>query len=82
MGLSTLNFVIPNEVFPMKYRGKCFRMALFINRICSGLVSFSYPALSSEISPSGVFYMYSFISFVGIIFVYYPKLFYIFNYID
>ena len=33
----------------------------FINRICSGLVAFSYPALSSEISPSGIFYMYSFI---------------------
>ena len=52
----------------MKYRGKCFRMALFINRICSGLVAISYPALSSQISPSGVFNMYSFISLMRIIF--------------
>ena len=53
----------------MKYRGKCFRMAYFINRICSGLVAISYPAFSSQISPSEVVYMYSFISLMGIIFV-------------
>jgi SP family arabinose:H+ symporter-like MFS transporter len=70
LGLSTLAFIVPTEVFPMKYRGKCFGLAWFIDRITAAFVAFNYPALAHLITPSGVFCMYSGIALCGLIFVY------------
>ena len=43
LGLASLTYVIPTEVFPLEYRAKCVGLSLFINRLLSALVSFMYP---------------------------------------
>ena len=71
LGLSTLTFVIPAEIFPLRYRAKGFGLSWAVNRTVSGLTSSSYPVLSAEYGAPIVFLGYSLIALAGLLFVFY-----------
>ena len=70
LGLSTLTFVVPLEIFPLRYRAKGFGLGWALNRIVSGLVSASYPTLSDKFGAPSVFFVYGIIAFLSAVFIF------------
>mmetsp|Transcript_146809 Transcript_146809/g.256125 ORF Transcript_146809/g.256125 Transcript_146809/m.256125 type:complete len:465 (+) Transcript_146809:49-1443(+) len=69
LGLSTLAFVVPTEVFPLKYRARGTGVSWFINRITSSAVTISFMPAMSRLGDAGVFVFYSAVAFVGLFYV-------------
>mmetsp|Transcript_145225 Transcript_145225/g.253462 ORF Transcript_145225/g.253462 Transcript_145225/m.253462 type:complete len:487 (+) Transcript_145225:76-1536(+) len=69
LGLSTLAFVIPPEVFPTKYRARATGVGWFINRILSSFVAIIFLPARELIGAAGVFLFYSMVSVLGVFYV-------------
>lgn len=70
LGLSTLAFVIPAEVFPLKFRARATGVAWFLNRTTSSLVAITFLPACELVSVGGVFFFYSVVAFLGLFYVY------------
>jgi len=68
LGLSTLAFVIPAEVFPLRYRARCTGVAWCLNRFMSSFVATTFLSFSNVLGQAGVFYLYSTVAFLGLLY--------------
>lgn len=71
MGLGALTFLIISEIFPLRVRGIAVSSAIAVNWLLNSIVAFTFLPLSNLLGLAGVFWLYSGICLLGIIFVYF-----------
>jgi hypothetical protein len=70
-GIGAVTWVINSEIYPNGIRGRASSISTFFNWICNYFVSFSFLPLITNFGNSSTFMMYSVISILGFLFVYY-----------
>lgn len=71
IGIGPVCWVLTSEIFPLKVRAQASALGAVGNRLSSGLVAMSFLSMSEAISVAGVFFIFSAISALSIVFVYY-----------
>lgn len=71
LGSSSLVFVIPSEIFPMRYRAKCTGVAWMFNRFAAFITIFAFLPLANAITTAGVFGIFSVLGLLCLIFVFF-----------
>lgn len=71
ISLGPIAWLVISEIFPLEIRGKAMGIAIAANWICNILVSLTFLTLLEMLTPSYTFYLYAFISVLGLIFVYF-----------
>ncbi|KAJ3706531.1 hypothetical protein LUZ61_010236 [Rhynchospora tenuis] len=69
VGMGPICWVVSSEVFPLRLRAKASALGQVGARVSSGLISMSFLSLSRAISVSGVFFIFSVISAIAVVFV-------------
>ncbi|KAJ4759567.1 Major facilitator superfamily protein [Rhynchospora pubera] len=69
VGMGPICWVVSSEVFPLRLRAKASALSQVGARVSSGLISMSFLSLSRAISVSGVFFVFSIISAIAVVFV-------------
>ncbi|KAJ3671514.1 hypothetical protein LUZ60_007593 [Juncus effusus] len=69
VGMGPVCWVLSSEIFPLRLRAQASALGQVGGRVSSGIVSMSFLSLSRVISVSGVFFVFSAISFVSVVFV-------------
>ncbi|KAJ1702112.1 hypothetical protein LUZ63_001891 [Rhynchospora breviuscula] len=69
VGMGPICWVVSSEVFPLRLRAKASALSQVGARVSSGLISMSFLSLSRAISVSGVFFIFSVISAMAVVFV-------------
>ena len=70
VGQGPCTWVIISEVFPFRFRSKMTALAVFANRLTSGLVALSFLSLSGAVGSAGAFGAYACVSACHFAFVY------------
>jgi sugar porter (SP) family MFS transporter len=70
-GIGAVTWVINSEIYPNGIRGRASSISTFFNWICNYFVSFSFLFLLTNLGNSTTFMIYSVISILGFLFVYY-----------
>ena len=71
MGIGPGTHIVGTEVFPLMVRGRVFSIALAINRLVSGIVAIAFPIVAAAISVSATFAIFTGVTFLSVIFIYY-----------
>lgn len=69
ISLGPVAWLLISEIYPLHVRGKAMGAAIFANWACNYLVSSSFQGLVKLLTAPGTFWLYTFISLLGIIFV-------------
>ncbi|CAI9728524.1 proton myo-inositol cotransporter-like [Octopus vulgaris] len=69
-GMGPLPWTINSEIYPQWARGTCNSMATSVNWICNLLVSMTFLTLTDTITKYGTYWLFAFITGMGIIFVF------------
>ncbi len=69
ISLGPVAWLIISEIYPLQVRGKAMGIAIFANWACNYLVSSTFRDLLQYLGASGTFWLYTFISLLGILFV-------------
>lgn len=70
MGIGPICWVLTTEIFPLRLRSEAAALGAVGNWVCSGLVAMSFLSVSRAISMAGVFFIFSAISALAVLFVY------------
>ncbi|KAL0001898.1 hypothetical protein SO802_015679 [Lithocarpus litseifolius] len=70
VGIGPICWVLTTEIFPLRLRSQAAALGAVGNRVCSGLVAMSFLSVSRAISVAGVFFIFSAISALAVLFVY------------
>ncbi|KAL4620366.1 hypothetical protein ACB092_06G148900 [Castanea dentata] len=70
VGIGPVCWVLTTEIFPLRLRSQAAALGAVGNRVCSGLVAMSFLSVSRAISVAGVFFIFSAISALAVLFVY------------
>ena len=68
-GMGTVPWIVNSEIYPLKYRGICGRIAATANWISKLIVAQSFPTLTNAIGTSWTFLIFGVISVVALFFV-------------
>ncbi len=68
VGMGAITFVVASEIFPLPVRGKAMALAVFTNRLLSGVVALTFLSLVDAISYASTFWLFAAFSFVSTIF--------------
>ncbi|KAE8077602.1 hypothetical protein FH972_016154 [Carpinus fangiana] len=68
-GMGTVPWIVNSEIYPLKYRGICGRIAATTNWISKLIVAQSFPTLTNAIGTSWTFLIFGVISVVALFFV-------------
>lgn len=71
IGLGGGAYVLISEVFSNRCRAKGTALAFFMSRIVNGCVLFSFPLVIAAISIGGAFFVFSALTGLGFVFIYY-----------
>lgn len=70
VGIGPICWVLTSEIFPLRLRSQAAALGAVGNRVCSGVVAMSFLSVSRAISVAGVFFIFSAISALAVLFVY------------
>ena len=70
VGIGPICWVVTTEIFPLRLRAQAAALGAVGNRVCSGLVAMSFLSVSCTISMAGVFFIFSAVSTLAVLFVY------------
>ena len=70
VGIGPICWVLTTEIFPLRLRSQAAALGAVGNRVCSGLVAMSFLSVSHAISVAGVFFIFSAVSALAVLFVY------------
>nr|XP_023891756.1 probable polyol transporter 4 isoform X3 [Quercus suber] len=70
VGIGPICWVLTTEIFPLRLRSQAAALGAVGNRVCSGVVAMSFLSVSRAISVAGVFFIFSAISSLAVLFVY------------
>lgn len=70
VGIGPICWVLNSEIFPLRMRAQAVAIGAMGNRVCSGLVAMSFLSLSRAISVAGIFFTFSAVSALSVLFVY------------
>lgn len=70
VGIGPVCWVLTSEIFPLRLRAQAAALGAVGNRVCSGIVAMSFLSVSRAITVAGVFYTFSAISALSVVFVY------------
>lgn len=70
VGMGPICWVLTTEIFPLRLRAQATALGAVGNRVCSGLVAMSFLSVSRAISVAGVFFIFSAVSALAVLFVY------------
>lgn len=70
VGIGPICWVLTSEIFPLRLRSQAAALGAVGNRVCSGVVAMSFLSVSHTISVAGVFFIFSAISALAVLFVY------------
>ncbi|KAH7297132.1 hypothetical protein KP509_26G055200 [Ceratopteris richardii] len=68
IGWGPIAYVFSAEIFPLKHRSKALGCSMFVNRIVSGAVAFSFLTISQAITLTGTFSVFCVVTVISIIF--------------
>lgn len=68
VGMGAITFVVASEIFPLPVRGKAMALAVFVNRLLSGIVALTFLSLVDAVTYANTFYLFAVISFISTIF--------------
>lgn len=69
MGWGPIAYVISSEIFPLKHRSKALGWSMFVNRVVSGAVAFTFLSLSEAITLTGTFGVFCAITIISLVFI-------------
>uniref|UniRef100_A0A0L8HGE7 Major facilitator superfamily (MFS) profile domain-containing protein n=1 Tax=Octopus bimaculoides TaxID=37653 RepID=A0A0L8HGE7_OCTBM len=69
-GMGPLPWTINSEIYPQWARGTCNSLATSVNWICNLLVSMTFLTLTETITKYGTYWLFTFITGLGIVFVF------------
>lgn len=70
VGMGPICWVLSSEIFPLRLRAQASALGQVGGRVSSGLVSMSFLSVARVISVAGVFFIFSAVSVVSVVFVY------------
>uniref|UniRef100_A0A2P2NG45 Mannitol transporter family protein n=1 Tax=Rhizophora mucronata TaxID=61149 RepID=A0A2P2NG45_RHIMU len=70
VGIGPVCWVLTTEIFPLRLRAQAAALGAVGNRVCSGLVAMSFLSISRAISVGGIFFVFSAVSALSVVFVY------------
>lgn len=70
VGIGPICWVLTSEIFPLRLRSQAAALGAVGNRVCSGVVAMSFLSVSRAISVAGVFFIFSAVSALAVLFVY------------
>lgn len=68
VGMGAITFVVASEIFPLPVRGKAMALAVFINRLLSGVVALTFLSLVDAVTYAKTFYLFAAFSFLSTVF--------------
>jgi len=68
VGMGAITFVVASEIFPLPVRGKAMALAVFINRLLSGVVALTFLSLVDAATYANTFYLFAGFSFLSTVF--------------
>lgn len=71
LGLGGGGYVLISEVFSNRFRAKATGLAFFTSRLVNGGLLFAFPLVSAALSPGGAFFIFSALTGLGFIFMFY-----------
>ncbi|MCO5548220.1 hypothetical protein L7F22_001677 [Adiantum nelumboides] len=71
MGWGPIAYVISSEIFPLKHRSKALGWSMFVNRVVSGAVAFTFLSISEGITLTGTFTTFCATTIIAVIFITY-----------
>ncbi|ONK64024.1 uncharacterized protein A4U43_C07F21320 [Asparagus officinalis] len=71
VGMGPVCWVLTSEIFPLKVRAQASAFGAVGNRLSSGFVAMSFLSMSEAISVGGTFFIFSAISALSVVFVYF-----------
>ncbi|XP_059452163.1 probable polyol transporter 4 [Corylus avellana] len=69
VGIGPVCWVVTSEIFPLRLRAQAAALGAVGNRMCSGLVAMSFLSVSSAITMGGIFFTFSAVSALSVLFV-------------
>jgi sugar porter (SP) family MFS transporter len=70
LSLAPVTWVLISEIFPNRVRGAAVSVSVSALWIASFLLAFTFPLLNRALGPSGTFWIYASICFMGFLFIY------------
>jgi sugar porter (SP) family MFS transporter len=70
LSLAPVTWVLISEIFPNRVRGAAVSVSVSALWIASFLLAFTFPLLNRALGPSGKFWIYASICFMGFLFIY------------
>lgn len=70
VGMGPVCWVVTSEIFPLRLRAQAAALGAVGNRVCSGLVAMSFLSVSEAITMGGMFFTFSAVSALSVLFVY------------
>lgn len=71
IGLGPICWVLTSEIFPLRLRAQASALGAVGSRVSSGLVAMSFLSISNVITFGGTFFLFSAISIIAVLFVYF-----------
>lgn len=71
VGIGPVCWVLTSEIFPLKVRAQASALGAVGNRLSSGFVAMSFLSMAKAISVAGVFFIFSAMSALSVVFVYF-----------
>jgi MFS family permease len=69
MSLAPITWVLISEIFPNRVRGAAVSVSVSALWIACFALTFTFPSLNKAMGPSGTFWLYSGICFIGFLFI-------------
>ncbi|KAF8007907.1 hypothetical protein BT93_K1796 [Corymbia citriodora subsp. variegata] len=70
VGIGPIAWVLPSEIYPLRYRAQASALGVACNRLCSGIISVSFLSVSRTITVAGTFFLFAVMSAASVAFVY------------
>jgi sugar porter (SP) family MFS transporter len=70
LSLAPVTWVLISEIFPNRVRGVAVSISVSALWVASFLLAFTFPLLNRALGPSGTFWIYAAICFMGFLFIY------------
>jgi MFS family permease len=71
IGFGPINWVLTSEIFPLQLRAQAMGLGIVMNRLASGTVALTFLSLADAITIAGVFFLFSLIAALSILFIYF-----------